>query len=506
VAGSTVHGNGICTAEQAGTCGEPAGFRRQVAKLRNARLPPKEFPLLRNFGEFTIFCRGLQFSVGVALVADTDPALFALETEQEEGILPEPEDKTRMSFSTKPKVIIYENHLLGLTETFVQAQASALSQFEPVYAGSRKDAGLDVGKEQMHLLNQGGFWGNCRELGFKLTGFAPEFMKRLGALRPALLHAHHGPNGFYALPIARKLSIPLVVTFHGSDLTITDLRFERPYLGFRYYFANKGRLKASGATFLAVSRFVQKKVLEQDFPPERVHLVYTGIDTRKFKPDSTEDRPVILVVGRCTEQKGQDFAIRAASEVQQQLPEVELVLIGDGPVRSDLERLAKQVLRRYRFLGARPPEEVRDWMNRASLVCMPSITTPSGAAEGFGMVCAEAQAMCKPVVAFRSGAIPEIISHGTTGLLAEERDCKALAQYLLILLKDTELRKRFGRAGREAMLRQFDLEQCTRRLEKVYARVLVTHRRQGRTSHGTLRRWNPVSSSDGEAACSNSLR
>lgn len=391
-----------------------------------------------------------------------------------------------MSSPTKPKVIIYENHLLGLTETFVQAQTNALSQFEPVYAGSRKDAGLDVRKEQIHLLNQGGFWGNCRELGFKLTGFAPEFMKRLGALRPVLLHAHHGPNGFYALPIARNLNIPLVVTFHGSDITITDLRFEKTYLGFRYYFANKRKLRASGATFLTVSRFVQQKVVEQGFPPEKVHLVYTGINTEKFKPDSTEDRPIILVVGRCTEQKGQEFAIRAASEVQRQLPDVELVLIGDGPVRGDLERLAKQSLRRYQFLGARTSEEVREWMNRASLLCMPSVTTRSGAAEGFGMVCAEAQAMGKPVVAFRCGAIPEIISHGTTGFLAEERDSRALAEYLLILLEDAELRKRFGRAGREAMLRQFNLEQCTRQLEKVYGSVLDADRRQGGTPHDAL--------------------
>jgi len=407
-----------------------------------------------------------------------------------------------VSSPIKPKVIIYENHLLGLTETFVYAQASALSQFEPAYAGSRKDVGLDVRKEQMLLLNQGGFWGNCRELGFKLTGFAPQFMKRLRALRPVLLHAHHGPNGLYALPIARNLQIPLVVTFHGSDITITDLRFEKPYLGFRCYFANKGKLKASGATFLAVSRFVQRKVLEQGFPAENVHLVYTGINTETFRPQSTEDRPTILVVGRCTEQKGQEFAIRAASEVQKQLPDVELVLIGEGPVRGHLERLAKQSLRRYKFLGARTSKEVREWMDRASLLCMPSVTTRSGAAEGFGMVCAEAQAMGKPVVAFRSGAIPEIISHGTTGFLAEERDCRALAEYLLILLQDAELRKRFGRAGREAMLGQFDLEQCTRQLEKVYWTVLDAGRQQGGTSDGTLLPWNPVSNSQGEVACS----
>jgi len=406
-----------------------------------------------------------------------------------------------MSSPIKPKVIIYENHLLGLTETFVQAQANALSQFEPVYAGSRKDQGLDVQQEQILLLNQGGFLGNCRELGFKLTGFAPGFMKRLAKLRPALLHAHHGPNGFYALPIARNLKIPLVVTFHGSDITIRDLRFQKSYLGYRYYFANKGRLKASNATFLVVSKFVQRRVLEQGFSPERVHLVYTGINTGKFKPECTEDRPIILVVGRCTEQKGQEFAIRAASEVQKQLPDVEFVLIGDGSLRGDLERLAKQLLRRYQFLGARTLEEVREWMNRASLLCMPSVTTASGEAEGFGMVCAEAQAMGKPVVGFRSGAIPEIITHGITGFLAEERDYEALGGYMSRFLQDTELRRKFGRAGREAMLHRFDLDQCTRHLEKIYWRVLEGDRRRG-ASDGALLRWNLAPDSQGESACS----
>ena len=110
--------------------------------------------------------------------------------------------------------------------------------------------------------------------------------------------------------------------------------------------------------------------------------------------------------------------------------------------------------------------------------------------------------MGKPVVAFRSGAIPEIISHGTTGLLAEERDYKALAGHFLMLLKDAKLRKRFGQAGREAMLCQFDLEQCTKHLENIYWKILDAARQQRGTSDGLLPRWNPVPDSGGEKALS----
>lgn len=375
----------------------------------------------------------------------------------------------------KPKVIIFCDHLLYPSETFIQAQANALCEYEPVFAGSRRVTGLELPPEKVYTVNRGGPLASFREIRFKILGSAPTLAKELQALSPILLHAHYGPNGLRVLPLTARLKIPLITTFHGSDITITDLRHQKTYLGYRYYMANRGRLKASSATFLAVSNFVRRKLLEQEFPADRIWLVYTGIDTMKFRPASTEDQLIILFVGRLTEQKGAGFLIRAASEVQRQFPEVELVLIGDGPLRKELETLAKQSLRRFRFLGVRTTQEVSGWMNRASVVCVPSMTTRSGEAEGFGMVCAEAQSVGKPVVAFHCGGIPEIIRHEKTGFLAAERDWHSLAEYLATLLKNPGLRERFGRAGREVIVREFDLEHCTRRLEEIYRMISVTN-------------------------------
>jgi colanic acid/amylovoran biosynthesis glycosyltransferase len=375
----------------------------------------------------------------------------------------------------KPKVIIYSDHLLYPSETFIHAQASALSDFEPAYAGSRRVAGLDLRAEHIYTINRGGVRGKLHELNFKLFGFAPSLVRQLEALNPVLLHAHYGPNGLRALRLASNLRIPLIVTFHGSDATITDLRYQKTHFGFRSYLAKKRELMKSGALFLAVSKFIRRKLLDQGFPEERVLVQYTGVDTKKFKPASTERSPLILFVGRLEESKGAEFLIKAAADVERQLPALELVLIGDGSLRADLEKRAKQLLRRYRFLGLRSSEEVCDWMNRASLVCVPSITRRSGEEEAFGMVCAEAQAVAKPVVAFNSGGISEVVCHGSTGFLAPERDWRALAEYLLALLQNAELRKRFGLLGRELVLRQFDLEHCTRLLERVYGRVSSTN-------------------------------
>jgi colanic acid/amylovoran biosynthesis glycosyltransferase len=378
-----------------------------------------------------------------------------------------------MNSSMKPKVIVYSDYLLAASETFIQAQASALSEFEPVYAGSRRIPGLDLRGEQIHMLNpRGTIWGKCREVAFKLTGFAPDFVQRLGTLSAVLVHAHHGPNGLRALPLARDLKIPLIVTFHGSDVTVTNLRYQKATLGYRHYLANKGKLKKSRTLFLAVSEFVRRKLLEQDFPTERVLVHYTGVDTKRFQPASTEANSVILFVGRLEKSKGAEFLIRAAAEVQRELPAAELVIIGDGSLREELERDAKQQLRNYRFLGVRTPHEVSEWMNRASLVCVPSIRRRSGEEEGFGMVCAEAQAVAKPVVAFDSGGISEVVLHGRTGFVVPECDWQAMAECIVTLLRDPELRIRFGQSGREWIVRQYDLEQRTRILEGIYASAL----------------------------------
>lgn len=201
-----------------------------------------------------------------------------------------------MTALPKPRVIIFCDHLLYPSETFIYAQASALSGFDPVYAGSRRVAGLDLRQAQIHTINHGTISGKCRELCFKLIGFAPDFVQRLSAVNPVLLHAHYGPNGLRALPIATNLKIPLIVTFHGFDATATDVRYTKTYLGFRHYLAKKGKLKKSSALFLAVSKFIRRKLLEQGFPEERTLVHYTGVDTKRFRPGTRKEAPLFCLL------------------------------------------------------------------------------------------------------------------------------------------------------------------------------------------------------------------
>jgi glycosyltransferase involved in cell wall biosynthesis len=156
------------------------------------------------------------------------------------------------------------------------------------------------------------------------------------------------------------------------------------------------------------------------------------------------------------------------------MPEVELVIIGDGPLGPTLKQLAKETLHRYRFLGVQPPESVQAWMNRAKVFCVPSVTATSGDSEGFGMVFAEAQAMGLPVVSCATGGIPEAVAHGETGFLVAERDWEGLAGYILLLLKKDGLWHRFSVAGQSRTRALFNLQKQTRVLEETYKQVLET--------------------------------
>jgi colanic acid/amylovoran biosynthesis glycosyltransferase len=376
-----------------------------------------------------------------------------------------------MTVASRPTVVIFCDHLLYLSETFIRAQAQALRQFSPAYAGSRRVAGLELPTGSCYTINPGNTAGKIREVVFKLFGKAPDLARRLHALDPVLVHAHFGPDGLRALPLSRQLRVPLIVTFHGSDATALNPRRGEASFSHRRYLAHRDVLQRGASLFLAVSEFIRGKLLEQGVPPEKVIVHYIGVDARFFLPTATGTEPVVLFVGRLSERNGPNYLIQAMAEVQKQHPEIELVLIGDGPLRKSLEQQAKASLRKYRFLGAQPPETIREWMDRASLFAASSVKINSGEEEAFGMVFAEAQAMQKPVVAFASGGVVEAVEHGQTGFLAPERNWRKMAEYLALLLRDGDLRRRFGIAGRQRVLRLFDLEKQTSVLEEIYSEV-----------------------------------
>ncbi len=366
--------------------------------------------------------------------------------------------------SACPTALIYRFKLLPFSETFIQNQAESLHEFQPHYLGLRSIPGITTDPQRTTILNpDNGVTGKLAELRFKLCGQTVNL-----PVHPQLIHAHFADDGAIALPLAKRLAIPLVVTCHGFDV-LSNSTAAKPSFSQRLYRSRKAQLQKSAKLFISVSDFLTQELIQQGFPAEKVVRHYIGIDTQKFQPNGAIVRePIVLFAGRLVEKKGCEFLLRAMADVQRILPEVKLVILGDGPLRSSLEILASQTLANYKFLGSQPAPIVQDWMSRAQVFCVPSIRAACGDAETFGMVFAEAQAMGLPVVSFASGGIRESVNHGVTGLLAPERDWETLAQQLLRLLQSLELWSQFSHAGPEFVRRNFDLRQQTRLLEQLY--------------------------------------
>ena len=375
-----------------------------------------------------------------------------------------------MSTAASPCVALLRHQLFLPSEVFIAEQARALRKFAPLLIG-RVLGGEPAPGVDYHVPAA----GRCAQLRYVLRRDPKLFMRELEARRPVLIHAHFGVEAVYGMELARRLGVPLVTTFHGFDATLRSsvlLTSRKPT--WIHYWLNRAALKSSGALFIGVSEFIVAQLRRLGFPPERTHAHYIGVDTAAFAAPCGERAPLILHVARLVEQKGTAYLLEAFARLAAKHAAVELVVIGAGPRQSELlERAAALGIgARVRWLGAQPHAEVKRWMRRASVFCLPGCTTANGAAEGLGLVLVEAAASGVPVVATRHGGMPEAVDDGVSGYLVPERDVRALADGLDALLSSESLRCRMGSAGAQLAQTRFDLYRQTQALERLYEAVL----------------------------------
>lgn len=382
-----------------------------------------------------------------------------------------------------PAIAVYEDYLLANSQTFVRSQAESLERFTPYYVGARHiPHGLTLPEDRCLILNRGNLAGGVREVLFRFGGIAPGLMRKLRQLQPVLVHAHFGPDGLNGVTLARALKVPLIVTHHGYDVTTKAefpiSRWHKRYLRKRPFLQRNANL------FLAVSQYIKGRLVEQGFPESKVRVHYVGVDTAKFKPTPPHERDqVVLFVGRLVENKGCSFLLRAMHRVKQQCPNTRLAIIGDGPLRQQLEAEAAVLLPEgCSFLGEQAPDAVRHWMGRARVFCVPCVTSRTGVSEAFGLVFIEAQAMGLPVASFANGGVPEAVADHETGFLSPAEDVEHLAGSLVRLLQDSSLWNRFSEAGVDRVRTRFDLSAQSNELEKLYDQVVAEYGKQSESS------------------------
>ncbi len=285
--------------------------------------------------------------------------------------------------------------------------------------------------------------------------------------KPSAMLCHFAYVALRLLDIAAGLGIRVVAHFHGRD--ITSMLRSRAYR--RSLLKNLHRFE----DIVVVGSHQKQWLVEQGCRPDRVHVIPCGVPTDEFVPAARTLCETIrfIAVARLVEQKGLDYTLNAFALTRQRVPGSFLTIVGDGPLKADLEKLAADlgIADRVRFAGWLSPQEVRCELAASDVFLQHSIVSSEGDSEGFGVTVAEAASSGLPVVCSLSTGLVDQVVEGTTGFLIPQRDAETMAARMIQLAEDPGIRTRLGAAGRQRAVSCFDVAKQVRELEEVLIRA-----------------------------------
>jgi glycosyltransferase involved in cell wall biosynthesis len=295
-------------------------------------------------------------------------------------------------------------------------------------------------------------------------------LKQVREFQPDIVHTHLIHADVHGQFAARTLRVPSVWSMHGA-----------------YDFYRRIPVRAvsslaghSAARTIAISHYVANFLEELRLArPSAIRVIHYGLDTSGWKPDDTRraearrrlglgDGDVALgVASRLVADKGHAFLIDAFRAASHEVPDLRLLIAGAGPLRPELERQARGLPEgSVRFLGFL--EDVRPFLDACDIFAFPTLP---GFGEGFGLAALEAMAAGLPIIATRTGPLPELVADGVNGLLVSPGAVDELATAITSLAGDRSLRERLGAGGGERARTNFSLSRMVDQTMQVYDEV-----------------------------------
>lgn len=332
---------------------------------------------------------------------------------------------------------------------------------------------LSINRLPMSLPDLGGLWpvgchryaSLARRIKFLTAG------KGVRALHAGKLV----PEGWLARKLSKRIGVPFACFVHGEEIPIYQSSRELAYMARRTARASQVLIANSVHTFRRVA----------ETWPDLKHkavVLHPGVDAAKYL-SRLEDhdyiskmgwshRSVVLTVGRLQTRKGHDRMIEALPEIRKSIPNILYAIVGDGPERGRLIRLAKDfgVSSYVQFGGEVTEEDLIACYQNCDLFVLPNRTVGDDF-EGFGMVLVEAQACGKAVIAGRSGGVAETMDPGRTGLIIDCSNPSEIAENVVALLQDTDRRRLMGETARQLVLERFDWNVLINRAEEIFQDV-----------------------------------
>jgi len=285
----------------------------------------------------------------------------------------------------------------------------------------------------------------------------------LKQLAPDVVHinSHLFLSNYQVARAARSLRIPFVVTVHGfavrRGFIIDKLQYVYLQTIARFLFNMASRV-------ICLTETEAVSVAEVIGGTAKISVIPNGVNVDFFRPPDEKDSNLVVWVGRMVPEKGLVYLLEAMREVVKHHADVKLVLVGDGPLKNDLSNFVykKNLQKNVIFFGVRSHEEVSAILSKSSIFVFPSLK------EGLPRAVLEAMACGTVVVGANVSGVKDIITHEHNGILIPPRDPKVLANYIVTLLNDENLRQFLGQNARQLMVENYNWDMITRKIERVY--------------------------------------
>jgi glycosyltransferase involved in cell wall biosynthesis len=313
-------------------------------------------------------------------------------------------------------------------------------------------------------------WGRRR----RLIAAVSRLRRTIRAHRPCIVHTHDLRPDLVGWLAARSTGCPLIASNHGWHSTWPGVGRKR-----RWYEALRARLLKRFDLLISVSERIHEESVRRGIDAARAVTLHTGIDLERFHPSVDRGAlreafgfgPSDIVIGnvaRLHPEKGHRLLLQAFAPVSNELPHVRLLLVGDGPLYGSLKAEAHRlgIVDRVRFVGFQ--DDIASLFSALDVFALPSL------AEGAPLVIYMAMAVGLPIVASDVAGVPDLLSHGKTGLLTPPGNLDALTEALFQLTAGRpDRRHRLGRCAREVVEtdQRYSIVTSTRRLESLYTMV-----------------------------------
>ena len=317
----------------------------------------------------------------------------------------------------------------------------------------------------------------CDPLDERIRFYRPPFPESVGyyanypwvrrlakTVNPDIINAHYA-SGYGTL--ARLVNFhPTILSIWGSDV------YEFPYQSRWKKRILRKNLEAADRV-ASTSRIMRQQAENLFTPKKEIAITPFGVDCSVFRPQPKSPNNILRIgtVKTLSPKYGVSYLIEAFAIAKGEgLRSAELILVGDGPQRKELEEMTVKLDLRdsVKFIGPVPHAEVPNWLNSFHIYAALSVFD----SESFGVSVVEASACGLPVVVSDAGGLPEVVLDGKTGFIVPKRDARSTAEKIVLLATDADQRNYMGREGRAYILKNYEWSENADRMERLYLETI----------------------------------